>query len=641
MNRPHKVALAQLKERFANSHKMLWESGRRDPVTAFDEFSKLLFAKVYDEVQGKGEFRRQNGETAHDTAVRVLEVYDQACNAYPGVFNKPLAVSEQIVSNVVEQLQDLSLVESDLDSPGRAFEAFLGDVFKAELGQYLTPRPIVQLAITILNPGPDDVLADPACGSGGFLLYGLNYVSQRNPDLNVAQYASQHLVGVELNERLAHLAMVTMVLHGDGHSNVFCANALSAWPTLTAVSRLTPASCDVVATNPPFGGIVSEPETLEQFDLGSRGSIRRAQKSELLFLERCIELLKAGGRPGRLALVLPDSVLTTVSLQYVRQFIQDRCHVLAVISLPSHTFAPAGIGVKASLVVLQRRQPHDDSMGMTFMALPSHVGYDATGRVDEDSLPVVATLFSASAQGLPASNEAEPICYMADEGRLTLRMDPFFHKPSFSISIDVRLGQSKYPVRTLGEIVESISGGATPAAKGEAYVNAEAGVPLLRIQNIQEGMIDLADVLYIDRRTHTGTLARSMLTPGDVLLTITGRIGTAAVVPPELREANINQHIVRLRVRPDQALPGYLEAALNSALCRTQMERIATGSTRPALDYSSLRSIRVPIPPLGTQSGLVQRIADLRNHVRELEQQAQDTCCQIQALVEDVVLEDG
>lgn len=632
----HKASLAELKDRFSKTHKILWDGGRRDPVTAFDEFTKILFAKVFAELRVEpGQptpFERRPGEARSVTACRIRTLYNEARVTYPNVFDTDVDVSDDALDLVVEQLAGVSLVASDLDAPGKAFEVFLGDVFKAELGQYLTPRQVVQTAIAMLQPQPQETVVDPACGSGGFLLYTLEHVRSRLGSVSPAEYASKHLTGVELNVRLAHLAKVTMVLHGDGHSNIKSADSLIGWPELTAATGLRPGTCGVVMTNPPFGGVVSEETTLQQYDLGSKSFARRAQKTELLFLERCIDLLQD---TGRLGIVLPDSILTNVSLQPVREYVLSRCHVLAVVSLPIQTFAPAGIGVKASLLALERRRSGDNSIRPAFMALPQHVGYDATGRLDTDSLPVVASLFGEEER----QRVLEPICYEIEEARLASRMDPFYHQPQFTVSIDIRLAQSKYRVATLSELVESISGGATPTAKGAAYVDAQLGVPLLRIQNIREGRIDLADSLYIDRSVHIGALARSMLAPGDVLLTITGRIGTAAVVPPELGEANINQHIVRLRPRTDLIHPAYLEAVLNSRICQAQMERVATGATRPALDYSSLRTIRIPVPPMDLQVRLAERVKSMRAGAEELRNKADTIVTELQTVVERAVLE--
>jgi type I restriction enzyme M protein len=178
---------------------------------------------------------------------------------------------------------------------------------------------------------------------------------------------------------------MNMIIHDDGHTNVIGFDALNDIERMTA--KNPGFACnrfDFIVTNPPFGATVkrSEHPYLEKYVLGQNGKkTRDNQKTEILFIERCIDFLKP--ETGRMAIVLPDGILTNSSLQYVRDFLMEHCQILAVVSLPQFAFAHFGAGVKSSLVFV-RRKGTEEKIGRykIFMAIAEHIGYDATGRKD-------------------------------------------------------------------------------------------------------------------------------------------------------------------------------------------------------------------------------------------------------------------
>jgi len=176
---------------------------------------------------------------------------------------------------------------------------------------------------------------------------------------------------------------MNMIIHDDGHTNVISRSSLDDFNDIkTQHKGFKKDHFDVIITNPPFGAVIKkngkEDKYLDKFALGKNKS---SQKTEILFIERCIDFLKPG--TGRMGIVLPDGILTNSSLQYVRDFIMERCEILAVISLPQFAFSHYGAGVKSSLLFL-RRKGTDEILEdyPIFMAMADHVGYDATGRED-------------------------------------------------------------------------------------------------------------------------------------------------------------------------------------------------------------------------------------------------------------------
>lgn len=175
-----------------------------------------------------------------------------------------------------------------------------------------------------------------------------------------------------------------------------------------------------------------------------------------------------------------------------------------------------------------------------------------------------------------------------------LQFDAEYYKPEYLDNIDFLLHRASYPVKNFGDLLVSISGGATP--NGTDY--PDTGIPFLRVQNVMPNYLNLDDVVCVSPEVHNGELQRSKLFAGDVLLTITGvSYGKAAYVPRDLGEANINQHSVRMKFRA-QVLPEYISTFLNCKYGKLQSDMKVTGVTRPALDYGEIQTILIPVLPL-------------------------------------------
>ena len=398
-----KANLNELMNRFQMCHDAIWEGGKRDPAVAFDEMSKLMFTKIYDEELTKTEepygFQIGTYEDERIIGSRLRKIYKDVQEVEPEVFEKPIEASDHIIFEVVKNLQDISLIKTDLDAKGKAFERFLGKVFRGEFGQFFTDRRIVNFMVRMLDPTEKDLVMDPACGSGGFLLYSINLVREKLkenykgfPDTIRRldwRFSHDHVFGIEINDRIARVAMMDMVIHDDGHTNIECNDALTDYRNFDPRRDIKPNKYIVILTNPPFGAVEKRQEILNQFELGSKIKKRNAQRKEILFIERCLDLLRAPA--GKMGIILPDGVLTNVVLQYVRDFIDRKAKILAVISLPSHAFLPFGSGVKASLLFLQKKEREGEDIGdyRIFMAHADHIGYDATGRPDKNELPEI------------------------------------------------------------------------------------------------------------------------------------------------------------------------------------------------------------------------------------------------------------
>ncbi len=398
---------SELKRALEKSHNTLWAGGKRNPTVAFDELCKIIFVKIRDEKRGRktGEyydFQIKTHEKAESVYKRLDAIYQEAKQKDPEVFKESLKIDPEELYTVVGHLQSVSLNKTDLDTKGVAFEQFMEDFFKGKSGQYFTPREIVSFAVKMMDIKNDDLVLDPACGSGGFLLHALDEVRKQAEEFNENDeaekyrfwhdFAQNNLFGIEINDSIARVAKMNMIIHDDGHTNVIGFDALEDVGKMTEKNRgFEKNRFDVIVTNPPFGANVkrSEHPYLEKFALGQNGKKSRDnQKTEILFIERCIDFLKPG--TGQMAIVLPDGILTNSSLQYVRDFIMERAQILAVVSLPQLAFMHYGAGVKSSLVFIRRKE-EKEKLGKykIFMAIAECVGYDATGRKAKNDLPEI------------------------------------------------------------------------------------------------------------------------------------------------------------------------------------------------------------------------------------------------------------
>ncbi|MCX6718357.1 MAG: N-6 DNA methylase [Candidatus Staskawiczbacteria bacterium] len=387
------VSRDELIKALEKAHDSVWQGGKLAPTTAFDEVSKLLFCKLKDEkITPKGDpylFQIGTHELPDEVYKRVNDIYLKAKKEDAEVFKEDIKLEPKIVYNVVEHLQALAINKIDLDTKGIAFEIFMTDFFKGKMGQFFTPRPIIQFCVKMTNPERGELVLDPACGSGGFLLNALDAVrnyAETNYDEQEARdhwhsFAKDNLYGIEINDQIARVCKMNMIIHDDGHTNVISTDALENFDEIEKLHpKFEKNHFDLILTNPPFGAMIkrTEKDYLDKYKLGED---KQNQKTEILFIERCINFVKP--KTGRIAIVLPDGILTNSSLQNIRDFIMEHCQIMGVISLPSFSFAHFGAGVKSSLVFLRRRGENEKLTDYPiFMGIAEHIGYDATGKDD-------------------------------------------------------------------------------------------------------------------------------------------------------------------------------------------------------------------------------------------------------------------
>lgn len=398
---------------FKSAHQALWAGGKRNPSEAFDELDKLIFCKIWDERKDRmpGEpydFQEFTGEDPDFLLKRIKAIYEEGRFKDPEVFKEHIRLSANELKTIVSYLSPLNLHDTDLDSKGRAFEAFMGSFFRGDFGQYFTPREVVEFIVKVLPINNNNIVLDTSCGSGGFLLYALNKVRTQadgfypkyKTDTKQANkhykywhdFAEHNLYGIEISEAIARTAKMNMIIHDDGHTNVVTADGLLSAEfrhpkgketkeeieireqhnkqTIQGVTRNLDFEYnrfDYIITNPPFGSSVKQTEQayLKNYSLSIKDvnwierkqknifqlGHRDAQSTEVLFIEQCYWFLKPG---GILAIVVPDGILTNSTSQYVRDWIEEHYRIISVVSLPQTAFSATGAGVKSSVMFLMK-----------------------------------------------------------------------------------------------------------------------------------------------------------------------------------------------------------------------------------------------------------------------------------------------
>ncbi len=486
---------------------------------------------------------------------------------------------------------------SDLDTKGVAFETFMDSYFKGDFGQYFTPRPLIEFIVKMLDIKRTDLILDPACGSGGFLLYAMDAIRKEGeeyyPDDGARRYeywhafAEHNLYGIEINDEIARVAKMNMIIHDDGHTNIIGADALDGIEKISETNRgFSKEKFDAILTNPPFGSDIKYVERpyLSDYELGLSTSKRngkfiplKSQDSEILFIERVHQFLKP--KVGRAAIILPNGILANYTNQRVRNFLLNNFQILAIIGLPDNAFTHFGTSVRASILFLRKRGDNEisDHNEIVFMSTPELIGYDATGRLTDNQLDRVIELYKdflinpSKYLPLKRSSADDFEVFATKQSEIIRRLDCQFYSIKYRLLIE-KIMASPYKVYKLGDPYVArriVDGPFGSDLKVEDY--RDSGIPVVRVNNCREGIVDENNLVYITPEKHE-TISRSEVVPGDVLLTKAGSLGYTAVFPNKFSKGNITSHLALIRPSRN-VLSQYLAAYLQGDFGLMQLYR--------------------------------------------------------------------
>ncbi len=437
---------------FRTCHNHIYVTDGLQKQPAFFELLKLIFCKTLDEQNvGKPlEFYATSGERSNPDGQltvkkRISKIFEKVKQQFPQIFGTSdgIELKPRSLAWIVSELQPYSLLETHVDVKGKAYEELVGANLRGDRGEFFTPRNIMQMAVKMINPKPDEKVCDTSCGTGGFLVTAMNHVIEQlkievEDDLDkpenewsegeksivrerIKQIAKSNFFGFDINPDLVKATKMNMVMNNDGSGNIYQNDSLlppHEWsPDLKAQlieglnletgsiqNATTIEFFDVIVTNPPFGSKipVKDGHILEQFRIGYiwrneqydiseqkewtiSSDLQSSPPPEQLFIERCLQFLKPG---GRLAIVLPDSILGNPGLGYIRQWLIERTRIIASVDLHEDTFQP-GNGTQTSVLVLQKKSEKERTTEQIdgkikpyniFMTMVEKVGHDRRGN---------------------------------------------------------------------------------------------------------------------------------------------------------------------------------------------------------------------------------------------------------------------
>jgi type I restriction enzyme M protein len=367
-------------------------------VDVFEEVFKLIFTKLYDEMNSfrrGGALRFRNQNTASQLRTAIQNLFDEAKKRWQGVFlaDERIRLSPDHLQVCVGSLEEWKLFNSNLDVIDDAFEYLVSKSSKGEKGQYFTPRWVIDMCVKMMNPAEGETVIDTACGSSGFTVHSMFHVWRQIVDEmglpkshlftmeekphRCVDYVRDNIFAIDFDERSVRVSRCLNLIAGDGETNVLHLNTLdwtkwdetakqdewqdtygAGWRRLRSL-RATPRQqdyrqfrFDVLMANPPFAGEIKQSDMLAPYELAHKkdGKLDKAVDRDLLFIERNLDFLKPG---GRMAVVLPQGRFNNSSDQRLREFIMERCRVLAVVGLHPNTFKPH-TGTKTSVLFVQK-----------------------------------------------------------------------------------------------------------------------------------------------------------------------------------------------------------------------------------------------------------------------------------------------
>lgn len=407
----------------------------RDEVFA-QQLINLIFCKIYDErftkIDDVVTFRAGVNEDSVSVFNRIAGLFEKVKKQYDDVIEitDKISLDENSLIYIVGELQNYCLSECERDAVAEAFEIFIGPSLKGGQGQFFTPRNVVKMVVDMIDPGTEDKIIDPACGSGGFLVEALRYVWSK-VDAKGKEYgwpeheifaekqkvAIRNFRGIDKDSFLSKVAKAYMAILGDGRGGVYCENSLESrenWHSQTR-NDICFESFDVVITNPPFGKklAIDTEDILTKYDLGhvwslDKGSgeyiksgLQEKQPPQILFIERCFDLLRPGGKMG---IVLLESIFGMPKYRYVVDYIKKQASILGIVTLPDDLFQPHTHAKTCVLICQKKRIADENTIHDIFLCDVEWCGHDSRGnptyRVNEkgekillDDIPNVAGIY--------------------------------------------------------------------------------------------------------------------------------------------------------------------------------------------------------------------------------------------------------
>ncbi len=585
----------ETKRILARIHKIIRDSdGSSSIVERFDETTKLIFLKLhFERMQRSAEFSQSAHETDAKYAKRLKGEFNQAAKDRPEVFPErfsAIKLSNAALVAAAKALASVDLLGSKQDVKGLAYEEMIKNTFdKGDNQQFFTPAAVVQFMVGLMAPNLNRSVCDPACGTGGFLV-----------ELCKQGIPTKKIVGLEIDDRLAWVTGINLLIHGATNFQVDC---LSNGGSLGEAGRKYHRTFEAIITNPPFGSDFTERKDLEQYILGKGKTSRRRG---VLFVEKCLSMLKDG---GVLAIVIDEGVLSLPSSRDVRELILAQADLLAVISLPETAFMPYA-SVNTSILILKKTSnANKASKQMTFFAAAESVGRKPNGdpeiEYDEDGSPSVVSDLPRILEAWRRFSEfgqldqgTDDSIYLSDVRPASLRdgdnrLDFKFHHPS-RMSAQIGLQQCRYPLKTLAELCDVRNESFVPSVDFPDQSIPYTGLAHIapRVGQVKQVIVSGNSLKSSVKRYYRGDLLFAKMRPN---------LRKAAAIEFDSPGYASAECVVLTPKAADDGFPvidlGLLSILLRSDQVYGQIIHLIAGIGRPRLALKDLLSVRLPVPP--------------------------------------------
>lgn len=649
----------------------------RDEALA-QEIINILFCKILDEQETEPEqtvtFRAGVGERPESIHQRVLKLFARVKTAtYEDVFtdSDTINLDAESLRYVVGELQNYCVMEADRDAIGDAFEVFIGPALRGAEGQFFTPRNVVKMMVEIIDPKPGEKIIDPACGSGGFLIAALDHVwdhlrteakrkgwTERQLFKREVEVATDCFRGIDKDAFLAKVCKAYMALIGDGRGGVFCASSLNRpedWPRRLQ-DKVGLGEFDVVLTNPPFGQdiVVRGGPLLSQYTLGHRwkrnretgemeqtADLHEQQPPQLLFLERCFQLLRPGGRLG---IVLPESVLGNPSYEHMHAFLSTRATLEAVATMPESLFKTSGKGgTHTKVSVLVMRKGVAEQPGRIFMADAKWCGHDSRGNptwrknaVGEwellDDVPVIRARFHDLAAGKKLRPDHLGFWQRADAITNNIYV-PKYYDPEIKERLKVLKGT--HQLQSIQDLVERGVLSVDTGIEVGKMAYGTGRIPFIRTSDLSNWEIKADFKHGVSEAIYDELKAQVDVKADDILMVKDGTylVGTTAIVTESDLPTLFQSHLYRLRVvKPGELDPYLLLACLNTVIVKAQIR--SKQFTQDIIDTLGRRLMELVLPlpkdvkvrakVAGETRDLIQTRNALRNRAKQIPLEIED-----------------
>ncbi|MFX0123812.1 MAG: N-6 DNA methylase [Candidatus Hodarchaeota archaeon] len=626
------IEAKDLKQIFKNMRNLLAGNfvGTTRDERLVEQLIFLLFCKINDELNGSPEepvIFQLNYPDGSSLLKRISQLFDQLKNKHVSMFDNQdkLVVDEKTLSSIVGSIERFSITKASRDVIGDAFEVFLGPSLRGNKGQFFTPKNVVQTMIQILNPKQEERFIDPACGTGGFLIMGLAHQLKTSEKKIIRN--SKPVYGIDKDQFLAKITRLYLAILGLKENVIFCENSLNPpkkWSSET-LEVITLYNFDVVCTNPPFGAKIpiKSQEILQNYHLGhkwkktSNGSweetktLQEKQSPQILFIERCLELLKPGGRMG---IVLPDGIFGNPSDRYILQYLRQKTKILALISCSHLTFLPH-THTKTSLLFVENTKPQGDYS--FFMAIAENVGHDKNGKplylidkkgdyildVNEDKIinddfPKIIDNYKEFTSGRLCKQSHLGFIFTSSQIDNQILI-PEYYNPEITQRLQILEKEGNYQLVGISDLEKK---GVIKITRGHEIGSKFYGtgeIPFVRTSDLINWEINIDPKKQVAREVYEQYREKQDIKAGDILLVSDGTflIGKTAMISERDTQIIIQSHLKKIRVLRKDFLDEFLLLwSLNTNIVQDQIKAKTFIQSTISTLGNRLKELLLPIP---------------------------------------------